>query len=193
MGINWSNNSAKFQSRPSGGHIFSSTNMDSGGASAYTFTGIPSDASVVTMIFKDFSVSSNASGSRLHMRMGNGNVNSSSVYSWACDNRYSSTGQTEGSRNDDQFRILHSTHTSHGHIENGVVRIMRNTTSTASQGGWFVEAHFGDHHYDVFFNTFGRYQTSGPIDRVYIWNPSGHGFDENCFVHLSYETGDGHN
>ena len=194
MGIYWANNSAVKQARPAGNLILSSTNIDAGNTSAYLFSGIPSDAAVVTMIFKDFSCSGNSSGSRLHMRVGNGSVDSSSKYSWCCDNRYSSTGQTEGSRNNDQFRVLHSTHTSHGHIENGFIRLTRATTGSASSaGGWFIHAVFGDHENDVIFNTMGRYQSAGPIDRVYIWNPSGVNFDENCFVHVSYETGDGHN
>ena len=194
MGIYWANNSSIRQVRPAGQHLLSSTNIDAGNASGYTFSGIPSDATVVEIIFKDFSCSGNSSGSRLHMRMGNGSNDSGNLYSWCCDNRYSSTGQTEGSRNNSYLRLLHSTHTSSGHIENGVVRMMRNTNASgSSNGGWFVEAHWGDHNYDVFFHTLGRYQTAGPIDRFYIWNPSGQNFDENCFVHVSYISGDGHN
>ena len=194
MGINWSNNSSITQTRPSGFHYLTDVALDAGNHSAFQISGIPSDASIVTMIFKDFSTTGSSSGSRLHMRMGNGVNDANSLYSWCCDNRYSSTGQTEGSRNNSYLRLLHSTHTAAGHIENGVVRLMRSTNSGgASRGGWFVEAHFGDHTNEVFFHTFGRYQTNGPIDRIYLWNPSGINFDESGYIHVFYETGDGHN
>ena len=189
MSINWSNDSSVFQVRPSGHKLLSAVNIDGSGSSAHTVTGIPNDASEVCIHLINHSLDGSGGAGQCNLRLGNGSVDSGNYYTWAsCDGGGSNTTQTGNTTN--KFELMTSNHTAEGHRVSGTIRLVRATHSEGrSYSGWIMTAQLGDHNNNLFFQSSGFYGTTGAIDRIYLFNSPGRGYDSGARLMVTYQTG----
>ena len=83
-----------------------------------------------------------------------------------------------------------SNHTSAAHRVSGTIRLVRSTHSEGrSYSGWIMTCQLGDHNNQLFFQSAGYYGITGPIDRVYLFNSGGHGYDSGARMIVTYATG----
>ena len=186
MAINWSNDSTVNQVRPAGHKFQQVINIDSSGASTHTITGIPSDAAEVCLHLLNHSVDNSGSG-QCNLRLGNGSVDSGNYYWWATCDGSNTTQQGNGTN---KFQLMTSNHTSAAHRVSGTIRLVRATHSEGrSYSGWIMSTQLGDHNNQLFFTSAGYYGITGPIDRVYLFNSAGRGYDSGGRMIVTYATG----
>ena len=188
MAINWSVDSAVNQIRPAGHKFQSAVNIDSSGASNHTVTGIPDDAGEVCIHLINHSLDNSGSG-QCNLRLGYGSVDSGNYYWWAtCDGGGTNTTQQGNATN--KFELMTSNHTSAAHRVSGTIRLVRATHSEGrSYSGWIMSTQLGDHNNQLFFTSAGYYGITGPIDRVYLFNSAGRGYDSGGRMIVTYATG----
>ena len=186
MGIYWSNDPTVKQVRPSGHKFQQVLNIDGSGATNHTITGIPDDAAEVCIHLFNHSLDGSGSG-QCNLRLGNGSVDSGNYYTWAtCDG--ANTTQQGNSTN--KFELMTSNHSSAAHRVSGTIRLVRSTHNEGrAYSGWVLSAQLGDHNNNLFFTTAGFYGTTGAIDRVYLFNSGGHGYDSGARFMVTYATG----
>ena len=188
MAINWSNDSTVNQIRPAGHKLQQAVNIDGSGNSAHTVTGIPDDAGEVCIHLINHSLDNSGSG-QCNLRLGYGSVDSGNYYWWAtCDGGGTNTTQQGNATN--KFELMTSNHTSAAHRVSGTIRLVRATHSEGRPySGWIMTAQLGDHNNNLFFQSAGFYGITGPIDRIYLFNSPGRGYDAGARMIVTYATG----
>ena len=186
MAINWSNDSTVNQIRPAGHKFQQVVDIDTSGASNHTITGIPSDAGEVCIHLLNHSLDSGGSG-QCNLRLGNGSVDSGNYYTWAtCDG----ANTTQQGNTTNKFELMTSNHTSAAHRVSGTIRLVRATHSEGrAYSGWIMTSQLGDHNNNLFFQSAGFYGITGPIDRVYLFNSPGRGYDAGARMMVTVQTG----
>ena len=186
MAINWSNDSTVNQVRPAGHKFQGVVDIDTSGASNHTITGIPDDASEVCVHLLNHSVDTSGSG-QCNLRLGYGSVDSGNYYTWAtCDG----ANTTQQGNYTNKFELMTSNHTSAAHRVSGIIRLVRSTHNEGrAYSGWILSSQLGDHNNNLFFQSAGFYGITGPIDRVYLFNSGGHGYDSSGRMMVTYQTG----
>ena len=119
-----------------GGWVTHDANRYLGGVNSYTWSGIPTSAREIQLCFYRVSMNTNTNGGRYNIRVGNGGINTSSIYAWFSTYNASSKQENNG---DNKWRLTHTDHTGASHIETGVMQMQR-----VSGGYWHMTAWFYD-------------------------------------------------
>ena len=188
MAINWSTESSSLQVRPAGLKRIQVVDIDTSG-SAFTITGIPSDAAEVNLHLINYSTDSNTQN-LMSIRCGTGgSIDSGNNYSWGCND---GSGNQQGATTD-YFRCIPTVHSGASHTFTGDITFRRATHSEGTAySGWIITSLMGDITNSHFMASGGRWHTTAAMERVQIYNAGGHGYDSGGRIIVTVATGYGY-
>ena len=183
MAINFTNNSSKFQSRPSGLIHHYNASLDT--HSAYTVSNLPSDNGIrfIQLDFPMLAVSG-SSAPRYWMRFGSGSVDSSNNYRFGAG-YFDGGGNVHAQHGTDYLQIVNQSHTNSNHRETGVIQLHR----VGGTGHWSILGQFADTYYSpICYQVTGFYFNNNPITHIKLTVNSG-SFRYGSRMLVSYSEG----
>ena len=140
-----------------------------GGAATLTWTGIPTDAKFVRLVFQNVTVN-NGSTPHIAMRVGNNTTDSGNNYDWRI--RDTASGGTQGANNTSDIRITHTNHSDTAHVWYGILdfHFLNGEHTNVNMSVWSRYPHSSDNHLE---HGMARWTGSSDMERIALFKPNG--------------------
>ena len=142
-----------------------------GSASSITWTGIPTDAKFIRLVFQNVTIN-NGTTPHIAMRFGNGGTpDSAGNYDWRLKDL---DGTTQGNNGTSDIRITHTSHGATAHRWYGIIDVhcIDNEHTNVSIQSWSKYTSTNNH---VEYGA-GRWTVGSDLDRIMLFKPSGHNY-----------------